>query len=175
MYGRPEYAEGLFNIDGIERDRSRTARALDIISSRPLWFGSVVARRAIASMRLDPVPVLSPEPPISHSNAGSEKLTWSLSYIRQPIRVMQRFFTTALFMPFVLIGIGLTVYLRKKKELVLLLVVPIYYLTVQSLLHTERRYVYVIHFFFTVFAGLALCWLGGLVFQQLRKLRRSTG
>jgi hypothetical protein len=175
IHGRPEYAEGLFNVDGIERDRSRTARALGIISSRPLWFGSVVARRAVGSMRLDPVPVLSPEPPLSHSNAGSEKLIWGLNYIRQPIRVMQRFFTTALFIPFVLIGIALAVYLRKKKELVLLLVVPIYYLTVQSLLHTERRYVYVIHFFFTVFASLALCWLGGLVFQQLRKLRRSAG
>ncbi len=314
--GRPEYATGLFNIDGIERDRNRTARGLNIISSRPLWFGSVVARRAVASMRLDPVPVLSAESPASHANISSGKLIWRkagadllrssqtspnasvttldfesikiigdlneygtqlttnpfhvetfhdylltmqvtpktgrvmiriesgagkpiaienidlveglsayeqpyqfleipfvsatngnvqvviannaatksgitignvqvfdlgpssniwLRYIRQPIRFMQRFFTTALFMPFVLIGIGLAVYLRKKNELVLLLVVPIYYLTVQSLLHTERRYVYVIHFFFTVFAGLALCWLGGLVFQQLRKLRKSTG
>jgi 4-amino-4-deoxy-L-arabinose transferase-like glycosyltransferase len=65
-YGRPDYANNLFGVDGIERDRMRTRRGLKTIAEHPLWFASVMGRRAIASTRLDPVPPLRTESPVSH-------------------------------------------------------------------------------------------------------------
>ena len=65
-FRRPSYADGLFNEDGIERDRMRAGRGFQIIRSHPLWFMTVVFKRALASTRLDPVPRLLPESPVSH-------------------------------------------------------------------------------------------------------------
>ena len=299
-FRRPSYADGLFNEDGIERDRMRDARGFQIIRSQPLWFMTVVFKRALASTRLDPVPRLLRESPVSHpldtskppmwqntpvelmggersaranfslvddtwlrinsddesygnqltselirvetfndyvltmplkleqgrvsvrvtsgdrqvvlgslvvdvtegadpndqptkqltlpfvsarnstvrlaiaNNAsghstmlvgtprliqlGPSSFTW-LRYVRMPLRVLQRVFTTAWILPFILIGIGVLICKRRWQELAILLTVPAYYLSVQSTLHTERRYVYVIHFFFLIFVSIALCWI----------------
>jgi hypothetical protein len=299
-FRRPSYADGLFNEDGIERDRMRVVRGFQIIRSHPLWFMTVVFKRALASARLDPVPRLLPESPVSHrldtsrppvwqskpvelmrgersakanfslvddtwlgissddepyqnqltselirvepfndyvlrmplkleqgrvsvtvtsgdgqialgslvvdvtegvdpndqatnqltipfvsaknsqvrfaiaNNAsghstmlvgttrliqlGASWFTW-LRYVRIPLRVLQRVFTTAWILPFVLIGIGVLICQRRWQELAILLTVPAYYLFVQSALHTERRYVYVIHFFFLIFVSIAFCWI----------------
>jgi len=298
--GKPSYADGLFNEDGIERDRMRVARGFQIIRSHPFWFMTVVFKRALSSTRLDPVPRLLPESPVSHPlntskppvwqntpvelmrgersakanfslvdytwlrissddhatgnqltselirvepfndyvltmplklkqgrvsvrvtsgdgrvvlgsladdateevdpndqptnqlmipfvsarnslvrlaivnntpghstllvgtaqliQLGPSSLTW-LGYVRKPLRALQRIFTTAWILPFVLIGIGVLICKRRWQELAILLAVPAYYLFVQSALHTERRYVYVIHFFFLIFVSIALCWI----------------
>jgi 4-amino-4-deoxy-L-arabinose transferase-like glycosyltransferase len=63
--GKPEYAQLLFGRDGIKRDRARLARGFAVISSHPFWFAGVVVRRGIASTRLDPVPVVARESPVS--------------------------------------------------------------------------------------------------------------
>ena len=311
-YRRPDYAGQLFGEDGIERDRMRVRRGLKTIAEHPVWFASVVGRRALASTRLDPVPVLQPETPVSHrlddgaakiaweknpselfstgshspratftvvengwlriesdetnygsqlssesigvvryhdyvfklpfklekqravvkitdssgrnvlastivdvseglsphdqpvtqlaipfvsannsevrmsiANAASQRgtmllgnaqlldlgpssLSW-LRYVRMPLRLVQRLFTTAWTLPFVVIGIVLLIRRRRFQELALLLVVPAYYLLVQSALHTERRYVYVIHFFFLVLVSVALCCLAHLLWGIIRK------
>src|ERR1700754_441158 len=65
-YGNPEYAGLLFGRDGIARDRMRIERGLAVVRSHPFWFAGVVARRGVASTRLDPVPVLNPESPVSY-------------------------------------------------------------------------------------------------------------
>ena len=93
---------------------------------------------------------------------GPSSFTW-LRYVRIPLRVLQRVFTTAWILPFVLIGIGVLICKRRWLELAILLAVPAYYLFVQSALHTERRYVYVIHFFFLVLVGVAMCWIFKIV------------
>jgi hypothetical protein len=308
-YGRPDYAGQLFGEDGIERDRMRVRRGLKTIAEHPVWFASVMGRRALASTRLDPVPVLQPESPVSprsevsrvawpkwpvdwltsaekasqttivkdvnpdwfriegnnenygnqltsqpvevasyhdytfivpsklehgrlkikvlsgnkelgstivetdelykpdnqpnqiielpfvsanHSqislviannasaqpamllgrvelfDIGPSSMTW-LRYLRMPLRILQRPFTTAWTIPFVVIGIIILIQRRKLQELMLLMVIPAYYLIVQSALHTERRYVYVVHFFFLVLLSVALCWLGNLLWGMIRK------
>lgn len=272
-YGKPEYAELLFGRDGIERDRTRIERGLSVVRDHPFWFASVVARRGIASTRLDPVPVLNPESPVSylipsfsvneqfvplapqyhnyavlhvsetkavktntdcvayvplkletgrvqikitdeeqktvlastnidlvegipaseqpvqnlavpfvstnHSQVrlvitnfaandsvvligtssvvelGPSSYQW-LRYVRKPLGFLQRFFKTAWVLPFVVIGLFLMVRKRDLPSLAILLAVPAYYLVVQSTLHTERRYVYIIHFFFLIFVSEAL-------------------
>lgn len=272
-YGKPEYAQLLFGPDGIQRDRMRIERGLSVVRDHPFWFAGVVVRRGIASTRLDPVPVLNPEPPVSyqipsfpvneqltpvapqnrnyavlhvsetkdvntntdcvayvplklekgrlqikitdekqkavlastnidlvegvpaseqpiqnlampfvsanhsqvrlvitnfaaHDSAvligtsrvvelGPSSYQW-LRYIRQPLGFLQRFFKTAWVLPFFVLGLFLMVRKRDLQSLVILLAVPAYYLVVQSTLHTERRYVYVIHFFFMIFVSEAL-------------------
>ena len=313
-YGRPDYAGQLFGEDGIERDRMRVARGVAVIRSHPIWFAGVMGRRSLASTRLDPVPVLQPETPVTHRlDDGGAKIAWEknpselfstgshspratftvvengwlriesddttyanqllsesigvvryhdyvfklpfkleqqravvkitdssgrnvlastivdvseglsppdqpvnqlaipfvsannsevrmsianvasqrgtmllgnaqlfdlgpsslnwLRYVRMPLRLVQRLFTTAWTLPFVVIGIVLLIRQRRLQDLALLLVVPTYYLLVQSALHTERRYVYVIHFFFLVLVSVALCEIANLLWGFIRKSR----
>ena len=273
-YGNPEYAHLLFGRDGVTRDRMRIERGLAVVSSHPFWFAGVVAKRGLASTRLDPVPVLNPESPVSHpvpSFSATEPLSpleiqhgdyailrvsepmavktgtdyaaylpvkleqgrlrieitdqrqkevlastnvdlvegipageqpvhnlalpfvsanhsqvrlviasfaardssalvgtsrvvelgpsssqW-LRYIRLPIGFAQRLFETAWIVPLTVVGLIIMVRKRNWQSLAIVLAVPAYYLLVQSTLHTERRYVYIIHFFFLILASEALC------------------
>lgn len=287
-YGKPEYAQLLFGPEGIERDRMRIARGMAVVRSHPFWFAGVVARRGIASTRLDPVPVIAPESPVSHNfgdavriwtndeakyvsgdedkygtlmqsevinvrpsydyvflqtlhlyegrvrvkatDAGGERVLaakgvdlvegvapgaqptqivvvpfvsgressvrfalesfaapnsvilavrrelielgpssyqW-LRYVRIPLGFVQRVFKTAWILPLVVIGLVLLIRDREWLRLAIILAVPAYYLLVQSTLHTERRYVYVIHFFLLIPASVTLWRLA----SWLRKVRK---
>lgn len=280
-YGKPEYARLLFGRDGIRRDRMRIERGLGVVRDHPFWFASVIARRGVASTRLDPVPVLNPESPVFYdmppftvndqwlrlkgdrskysnlhvseplsvkpntdyafqlplklesgrvqikitdheqkrvlastsvdmveglpaseqpslniavlfSSAGHTQVRSSIAnfaaeesvvlagtsrvielgpssyqwlrYVRQPLGFLQRFFKTAWILPFVVLGLLLMVRKRDLQSLVILLAVPAYYLVVQSTLHTERRYVYIIHFFFLIFVSEALWKISTLAY-----------
>lgn len=288
-YGKPEYAQLLFGADGVERERMRLSRGFAVVRSHPFWFASVIARRGLDSTRLDPVPVLARESPVSHSfvhtypgpfrvseewvclkgdetkygkiksfdsinvrpgfdyvfhvpvaleegrvsmkitdaserkelasvdvdqfegvpahkhplrslaipfvsghesearivvanNAvphsavmvspgtlvelGPSAQQW-LRYVRMPIGFVQRIFQTAWMLPLTMIGLLLMMRERQWTKLALILVVPLYYLIVQSILHTERRYVYIVHFFFLILAAYALT-------QIIRELARRT-
>jgi hypothetical protein len=103
---------------------------------------------------------------------GPSSVTW-LRYLRMPLRTLQRFFTTALVLPLVVLGVGLLVVQRRWQELAILLVVPAYYLIVQSVLHTERRYVYIIQYFFLILVSMVLCWIFEMVVKRTRS-RRTT-
>jgi Dolichyl-phosphate-mannose-protein mannosyltransferase len=276
--GNPEYAQLLFGRDGIERDRMRLARGFAVIHSHPFWFAGVVIRRGLDATRLEPVPVLARESPVSHdvthmpgvpvwANDGwgrikgderkygtqraSEVITvregndyvfqvplkleegriqvkvtnesedkvlaaagvvvvegisaqqqpvrdlkipfvsgnessvrlvianyasqhptvlvgpaslvalgpssqqW-LRYLRIPLGYVQRVFTTAWMVPLVVPGLVLLIRKREWKTLAIILTVPAYYLIVQPVLHTERRYVYIVHFFLLIPAALTL-------------------
>jgi 4-amino-4-deoxy-L-arabinose transferase-like glycosyltransferase len=141
---RPEYADSLFTPDGIERDRARLARGFTVISAHPIWFASVMLRRAASMLRLERTPLR-----LATTNTGPALLQW-------PLRIVQKIFITALFLPLTLGGAGLLVYRRQFQTLAILLVVPCYYFCTQSALHTEYRYVLVIHYFLFVLAALAL-------------------
>src|SRR6185312_9414006 len=66
LHRKPEYGQLLFGSDGVERERMRIRRGFEVIASHPVWFAGVMARRALPSTRLEPVPVLEPESPVSH-------------------------------------------------------------------------------------------------------------
>ena len=315
-YGRPEYAVMLFTPDGIRRERWRIARGLSVIRSNPAWFAGVMFKRAISSIRLEPVPVVAGESPVTHvydntatlqpvwtkasteligdgsdvsnpttltivddqwlhivgdetkygnqivstvisvekqkdhvfrlpfkleegralikvTNADRSKVLAStgidlvegvsaaaqplkqltlpfvsgnntqvrlilannasapghsvarlgrielfelgpsayqwLRYLRIPIGFLQRFFSSAWILPLALVGIILMIRAGQSRALMILLVVPLYYLLVQSALHTERRYLYVIQYFFLVLTSVSLWWLYGLLYHVLRK------
>jgi len=44
---RPEYGGNLWSPDGIDRDRTRFKRGLDVIRSHPIWYAGAMLRRAL--------------------------------------------------------------------------------------------------------------------------------
>ncbi|PYS75919.1 MAG: hypothetical protein DMF66_17575 [Acidobacteria bacterium] len=75
---------------------------------------------------------------------------------RLALRAAQELFITAIALPLALAGIFLLARARNFRALAALLAVPLYYLCVQSALHTEYRYVLAIHHFLFVLAAAAL-------------------
>ena len=319
-YQRPEYALLLFGPEGIKRERLRIARGFRVIRSRPFWFLSVMARRGVDSSRLDRVPLVGREVPVTHSLGDADKLTpvWTgapdsfsvgasgasveidisgqtvrtvgdqtrygnqivsppiavqtdrdyvfriplkleqgrallkvtgpnadvdqagamaafvadvvegvapakqpqqrveipfvsagqsqvrlalannasgtgravvnlgkielyelgpsrFQWTRYPrfiLRSIQRLFLTAWMLPLAIFGIIALVKARRFQTILLLLTVPLYYLIVQSALHTERRYVIAIHYFLTIFAAITLWLLFRLVREGFQRLTR---
>ncbi|HBB89261.1 MAG TPA: hypothetical protein DC047_16780 [Blastocatellia bacterium] len=156
---RPEYANSLFTPDGIERDRARMARGLAVIRAHPIWFAGVMIRRAASMLRLERTPLR-----LAATGSG----TWQ-SLVQWPLRAVQKIFITAIFLPLVLIGGGILVYQRQFQSLAILLIVPCYYFCTQSALHTEYRYVLVIHYFLFVLAAVALYSIAGKLNPMFRK------
>jgi Dolichyl-phosphate-mannose-protein mannosyltransferase len=160
-YGRPEYASSLFSPDGIERDRARASRGLAVIAAHPLWFASVVARRAASMLRLERTPLTSTLP----VSGGSTRAP------RAAVRALQKLFITALDLPLVLAGLFLLARARKFRALAALLAVPVYYLCVQSALHTEYRYVLAVHYFLFILAAAALYHAGLFARRKWSQIR----
>jgi hypothetical protein len=90
-YGRREYAENVWTPDGIERDRGRFARGLEVVRSNPAWFAGVMLRRAAFMLRYNDsrpyewpfssatVDLVSAEPPFGHWPADwqGRDVAWS--------------------------------------------------------------------------------------------------
>lgn len=94
---------------------------------------------------------------------GPTPQTWT-RLIRPGVRVIQRnMYATSRMLPLVLAGIVLLASARRKDALLLLLVVPGYYLCAQSAFHTEYRYILAIHYFLFVAAAVTLYSAGKLI------------
>ncbi|HEV2861654.1 MAG TPA: glycosyltransferase family 39 protein [Pyrinomonadaceae bacterium] len=144
--GRADYALTLFGPDAIARDRARLSRGLGTILRNPFWFFSVMARRAASMLRLERARRVSPAaPPL-----------WT-HYPRLVVSFAQKAFITAVMLPLMLAGLVLAFReAGRRRALALLVVVPAYYVCVQSALHTEYRYVLAIHYFLFAFAAFAV-------------------
>jgi hypothetical protein len=90
---------------------------------------------------------------------------------RAVIRILQKLFVTAVMLPLAIIGLLLLIHARKWRTIVLLLIVPAYFLCVQSALHTEYRYVLALHYFLFVFVALALYRAFAFLRTALLKIR----
>jgi len=66
QYNRPDYYSALFEPDGVLRERLRLQRAFGVVREHPLWFGSVMARRAGSMLRLERARLISAAPALSH-------------------------------------------------------------------------------------------------------------
>jgi hypothetical protein len=131
------------------RDRARLARGFAVIRAHPFWFGGVMVRRAASMLRLERTPLRL----TTNSGGWSRMLLW-------PLRTIQKFFITAISLPLVLMGAGILIYQRQFQSLATLLIVPFYYFCTQSALHTEYRYVLVIHYFLFTLAAVAVYGIG---------------
>jgi len=147
-FNRPDYASSLFSPDGPARDRARLSRGFTVIRAHPVWFFGVMIRRAASMVRLE-------RTPLRQQPTGN-----SVVWLQGPLRTIQKLFITAVFLPLVLIGTGILAYQRRFQDLAILLAVPCYYFCTQSSLHTEYRYVLVIHYFLFVLAAVAAYTIG---------------
>lgn len=162
-YNRPDYHNSLFNPDGVERERTRTARGFAVIRAHPFWFAGVMVQRATMMLRLERVPAIATvQPPTEPRNA-------LLNVAGTVMRWIQRPFITAIFLPLALAGLILTARRREHRgPMILILSVVAYYLLVQSALHTEYRYVLLLPYFNLLFAGVAI----GTIWSWLLNFRR---
>jgi hypothetical protein len=99
---------------------------------------------------------------------GPSRYIWT-RYPRTIVRGVQKLFLTAIMLPLAIIGLILLARARKASALIILLIVPAYYLCVQSATHTEYRYVLVVHYFLFSMSAAALSWIGSALWRVLPK------
>lgn len=100
---------------------------------------------------------------------GPASFTWA-RIPRAVLRFVQRLFITAVMLPLSLAGLSLLIRARRRRALALLLVVPAYYLIIQSALHTEYRYVLAIHHFLFILAAVTLHHAGIYLWRLAQKI-----
>lgn len=105
---------------------------------------------------------------------GPASFVWT-RYLRILIRGVQKLFLTAVMLPLALIGVALTAMKRRGRVLAILLIVPAYYLCVQSATHTEYRYILALYHFLFAFAAVTLAWAGGGLWGKLRTRNGQSG
>jgi hypothetical protein len=101
---------------------------------------------------------------------GPASNTWT-RVPRALIQVLQKLYITAVMLPLAIFGLILLIRARAFRPLVILLIVPAYYLCIQSATHTEYRYVLSIHYFLFALAGAFIYMTGSRLWQSLRKAR----
>jgi hypothetical protein len=97
---------------------------------------------------------------------GPARFLWT-RYPRFVIHAIQRVFITAVILPAALIGLLIMILKKQRAAIVVLSVVPVYFFTVQSAVHTEYRYVIAVTYFLFAFAGVAIGFGFDLVFRKL--------
>lgn len=88
---------------------------------------------------------------------------------RALFRLIQKLFVTAIALPLALMGLLVLILSGRRNAIALLLVVPAYYFSIQSVLHTEYRYVLVIHYLLFVLVAVAIGEAGRYLWGGLRK------
>jgi hypothetical protein len=104
--------------------------------------------------------------------AGQTPHLWT-RLIRPPVRAVQKnIFVTSRLLPLIIAGVALMALARRKKEVALLMAVPLYYLCFQSILHTEYRYALAIHYFLFIFAAVTVHLAGAMIRLAARSITR---
>ncbi len=159
----------LYDPNGVERDARRLAFGRSVVANEPLWFVKGVASRGLSTIRLERVPAIAPE--------RDERTTTSplLYLLNTPLKFLQRAFVTAVFLPLTLVGLCILGARKQWRELIVLLTVPLYYATVQPLVHTEYRYVLATPHMLMIAVAVGLCWLFGILVGLVRRDGQSAG
>jgi hypothetical protein len=93
---------------------------------------------------------------------------------RALIRMFQKYlFRTRTMRLLIALGIALLGLAGLKRELLLLLAVPAYYLCFQSLLHTEYRYILVIHYFLFLLAATTIYFIASVIALAVSRNAKS--
>ncbi|MEO8433344.1 MAG: glycosyltransferase family 39 protein [Pyrinomonadaceae bacterium] len=99
---------------------------------------------------------------------GPASALWT-KYVRIFLNGLQMFFITAWMIPLAVIGAVLLTARGGARTIVVLLAIPLYYLSAQSFLHTEYRYVLVIQSVLFVLVAVTLYWLIRTTAQIIRR------
>ncbi len=104
---------------------------------------------------------------------GSARFLWT-QYPRLLVNSIQRLFLTAVTLPLAIIGLALLIIRKHKRALIILSVVPIYFSYVQSIVHTEYRYVLAVDYFLFALAAMSVSWIINLVMAGYSRLGART-
>jgi hypothetical protein len=193
LYDNPAYAESWTSPDGVSRDRDRVQKSLAIIVRHRIWYAGVILRRMGEMMKYSahaPLVFRNSSRNLNQSqaptrrewraidsDASSLSFAHALSWMRLPIRALQRT-TKETMLLFILIG-AVIVFSASWRRSVFLLMVPFYYLLFQSTMHTEFRYALPMHYFLFVFAAAVWVLLGAslwsLIQRTINRRRAASG
>ena len=110
--------------------------------------------------------------PIGLYDLGPARFLWT-RYPRFVIHAIQKIFLTAVILPLSIIGLLILIFQKQSRALVILSIVPVYFFTVQSIVHTEYRYVLAVDYFMFALAGVTLSLAGGVCARKvLRVIKR---
>jgi hypothetical protein len=192
LYGDPRYGESWASPDGIMRDRGRVRRSLEVIADRPVWFVGAMFRRMAEMLKDSAFATLvfrrgdtKLRESVAAAKAAKETkrtrrqdlerqtisqspliIGKSLSWMRAPARTVQRL-TKETGLLFALIGLAILFFGSLRRAL-LVMMVPLYYLLFQSVIHTEFRYTLAIRYFFMILAAIVWTILFATAAKGLR-------
>ena len=104
---------------------------------------------------------------------GSARFLWT-RYPRFLVHGIQKIFLTAVMLPLAIIGLGLLIITKDSRALIILAVVPTYFFCVQSIVHTEYRYVLAVDYFLFALVGVTVSWAINLVIARAAKAGART-
>ena len=103
---------------------------------------------------------------------GPARFLWT-RYPRFVIHAVQRIFITAVMLPLAIFGLLIVIFKKQSAALIVLSVVPIYFFMVQSIVHTEYRYVLAVDYFLFAFAGVAISSIISFAVAKIRSFRAA--
>lgn len=161
--GCPDCRKTVYGGNGVERERIRKQLAMSVIWSNPVWFGGVVLRRGASFFRFERVPAISDNNDLS---------TGPFYYLNIPLKFFQKAFITAVFLPLLIGGVILMIRIPSERaKLVILLLIPFYYICIHSWIHTEYRYILAMQPLFLLISSVALSWLIRLMLKAMNGAR----
>ena len=194
LYGNPAYGKDWSSPDGIERDRARVKNSLAVIARHPFWFAGVMIGRMADMLKYSAEATLvfrssdtrlielgksvegqknpnrTPKEKDIESDRSRAAIGEWFAWMRPAARLLQRATkeTAQLFIAFgALIMFGLS-----WRRSLFILTVPLYYLLIQSIAHTEFRYTLPMHYFLFIFAGTTWVLIGYATWRGIRRLLR---
>lgn len=105
-------------------------------------------------------------------NLGESSFAWT-RLPRIMLRTIQKRFTTRQMLPLVGVGLILLLMAGGLRQLLIFIVVPVYYVTAQATLHTEYRYVIANHYFTHILAAFAIYCAFKVLATTFESLKRS--
>jgi hypothetical protein len=106
--------------------------------------------------------------PIKLFELGPARWLWT-RYPRLLVHGIQKIFLTAVMLPLAIIGLAVLIIGKDRRALIILLVVPVYYFCVQSMVHTEYRYVLAVDYFLFALVGVAVAWSADILVRLSAK------
>lgn len=122
----------------------------------------------------------NPPHPVVHVGAiklyelGQARFLWT-RYPRLVLHGVQKIFLTAVILPLAIIGLLILIFRKQSRALVVLSIVPVYFFTVQSIVHTEYRYVLAVDYFLFALVGVTVSYAGRVAIKRLVPSPRGRG
>jgi hypothetical protein len=104
---------------------------------------------------------------------GPARFLWT-RYPRFLVHGIQKIFLTAVILPLAIVGLGLLIFRKQSRALIILAVVPVYFFCVQSIVHTEYRYVLAVDYFLFAMVGVAIGWSADILVRLSAKREKNS-